>query len=42
VGGGAEDADATRGVLDDGRDVQLGPGQGDGFEEVSGDDGMGL
>jgi hypothetical protein len=30
--------DAAGGVLDDGEDVQSGPGQGAGFEEVGGED----
>jgi hypothetical protein len=34
--------DAAGGVLDDGEDVQSGPGQGAGFEEVGGEDRVGL
>jgi hypothetical protein len=38
VGGGAKDADAAGGVLDDGEDVQPRSGQGLSFEEVRGED----
>ena len=38
----AEDAYPPGGVLDDGQDVQAGAGQRRRFEEVSGDDGVGL
>ncbi|WP_238005917.1 hypothetical protein KZZ52_41925 [Dactylosporangium sp. AC04546] len=34
MSGGTEDARAAAGMLDDGQDVQSGPGQGDGLEEV--------
>src|SRR5207247_7130229 len=40
VGDGTEDTDAAGGVLDDGEDVQPGAGQGPGFEEVGGEDGV--
>jgi hypothetical protein len=40
--GSAEDAYAAGGVLDDGQDVQSDSGERDGFEEVGGDDGLGL
>jgi hypothetical protein len=42
VGGCAEDADTSAGVFDDGEDVQRRLGQGLGFEEVGGEDGVGL
>jgi hypothetical protein len=38
----AEDSDAAGGVVDDGQDVETGAGQGCRFEEVGGDDRMGL
>ncbi len=38
--GGAEDADASGGVFDDGEDEQRGAGDGSGFEEVCGEDGV--
>ncbi|MCE7006958.1 hypothetical protein LWC34_29625 [Kibdelosporangium philippinense] len=38
--GGAEDADAPGGVLDDGEDEQPGAGEGSDFEEVRGEDGV--
>ena len=40
--GRAEDADAAGGVLDDGEDVQPRSGQGAGFEEVGGEEGVRL
>jgi hypothetical protein len=40
--GGAQDPDAAGGVLDDRQDVHAGPGQGDRFEEVGGEDGLRL
>jgi len=40
VSGGAEDADATGGVFDDGTDEQPCSGQGGGFDEVGGQQGM--
>jgi hypothetical protein len=39
-GGCAEDADAAGGVLDDGEDGELRSGQGVGFEEVGGEQGV--
>ena len=42
VGGGAEDADVAGGVLDDGENVESRSGQGAGFEEVGGQQGVGL
>ena len=42
VRGGAEDSDAPGGVLDDGEDVQARAGQGAGFEEVAGEQRLGL
>jgi hypothetical protein len=42
VCGGAQDSDAPGGVLDDGEDVQVCPGQGAGLEEVAGEQGAGL
>jgi hypothetical protein len=36
VGGGAQDADAPGGVLDDGKDVVALPAEGDGLDEVAG------
>jgi hypothetical protein len=42
MGGGAEDADAAGGVFDDRQDVKAGPGQGDGFDEVGGQQRVGL
>src|SRR4051812_34633509 len=43
MGGGAEDANsAGGGVLDDGQDVEADTGQRQRFEEVGGDDGLGL
>src|SRR5437016_40225 len=38
--GSAEDTDPTGGVFDDGEDVLALPGQGDGLDEVDGQDGM--
>jgi hypothetical protein len=40
--GGAEDADTAVGVLDDGKDVLALPGQGDGLDEVAGEQRFGL
>jgi hypothetical protein len=42
VCGGAQDSDAAGGVLDDGEDVQVCAGEGAGFEEVAGEQGVGL
>ncbi|MEW1841096.1 hypothetical protein AB0392_24380 [Nonomuraea angiospora] len=42
VRGGAEHADAPGGVLDDGQDVLALPVQGDGFDEITGQQGVGL
>jgi hypothetical protein len=42
VGGGAEHAYLTGGVLDDGQDVQAGAGQRHGLEEIGSDEGVGL
>jgi hypothetical protein len=42
VGGGAEDVDAAGGVFDDREDVQTGSGQRDGFDEVGGQQRLGL
>ena len=42
MGGGAEDPDASGGVLDDGQDVHPRAGQRHGFEEVGREDGLGL
>jgi hypothetical protein len=42
VGGGAEHADAPIGVLDDGQDVVALPVEGDGFDEVAGQECAGL
>jgi hypothetical protein len=42
VGGGAEDANPAGGVLDDGKDIQASTGQRRCFEEVGGEDGVGL
>src|ERR1700683_817845 len=42
VGGGAQDPDAPAGVLDDRQDVQARAGQGDGLEEVAGEQSVGL
>jgi hypothetical protein len=41
VRGGAQDVDAPGGVLDE-REYVTGSGQGDGFEEVAGEEGVGL
>jgi hypothetical protein len=40
--GGAEDADTAVGVLDDCEDVLALPGQGDGLDEVAGEQRFGL
>jgi hypothetical protein len=40
--GGAENADPAVGVLDDGEDVLALPGQGDGLDEVAGEQRFGL
>ncbi len=42
VRGGAEDANSAGGLVDDGQDVQPGAGQRPRFEEVGGQDGVGL
>ncbi len=42
VRGSAEDPNPSGGLLDDGQDVQAGPGQRHGFEEVGSEDGLGL
>jgi hypothetical protein len=42
VRGGAEDPDAASGVLNDGQAVLALVGQGDGFDEVAGQEGVGL
>jgi len=42
VCGCAQDPDASCGVLDDREDVQVCPGQGAGFEEVAGEQAVGL
>jgi hypothetical protein len=41
VRGGAQDVDSPGGVLDDREYVQAGSGQGDGFDEVAGEEGVG-
>jgi hypothetical protein len=38
--GGAEHVDASGGVFDDGEDVLALPGQGDGLDEVAGEQGI--
>jgi hypothetical protein len=39
---GAQDPDSAAGVLDDRQDVHPRPGQGDRFQEVAGQQGIGL